>query len=98
MNGVARYKVRGGKLIVVKVEYGTAIEDIQILGDFFMHPEDSIFEVEAKIKGLPLESLGGIEGVVSQLVSEKHIEMVGIDAQSIGKAVREAVGWHDGES
>ena len=48
----AEYKVKGGKLIRIKLTAkGKTIENIKITGDFFLHPEDLIDELEKTLKG-----------------------------------------------
>jgi lipoate-protein ligase A len=47
------YKVPGGKLIRLKMETEeNRIASIQILGDFFLHPEETIYEIERSLVGL----------------------------------------------
>ena len=49
----AEHKVPGGKLIKVTVSSkNNIIEEIKITGDFFLHPEESIEELEKKFKGV----------------------------------------------
>jgi hypothetical protein len=53
----ADYKVAGGKLLRVKLSLdegteSTKIHSITITGDFFMHPEDAIDELEHTLTGV----------------------------------------------
>lgn len=51
--GKAELKVVGGKLLrVSSVIRDGRIEDIKITGDFFLHPEDSIDDLEARLRGI----------------------------------------------
>ena len=57
----ADYKVPGGKLLRVQLKLDTSkepptISDLRIHGDFFMHPEEAIEELEARLIGLPCEA------------------------------------------
>ena len=53
----AELKVHGGKLIRVKLSMKkNKISDIRITGDFFLHPEDGIEELERRLKGVEVES------------------------------------------
>ena len=45
-------KVEGGKLLVIKVDFGDKIEKVDITGDFFAHPEESIKEIEKRLAGI----------------------------------------------
>lgn len=48
----AEYKIPGGKLLACTVEtQNDKITELKISGDFFMHPEDSIIDLEKAILG-----------------------------------------------
>jgi lipoate-protein ligase A len=61
----ADYKVEGGKLLRVRMTttgedegpkgQPPTIKSITLTGDFFMHPEDAVEELEARLTGAPLE-------------------------------------------
>lgn len=53
----AEYKVPGGKLLAceVYVEDGV-IKDLKLSGDFFMHPESVIIDLEEEVKGTTVVS------------------------------------------
>ena len=53
----AEYKVPGGKLLACDVEYDNVITNIKIYGDFFMHPEPAILDLEKTILGKKREEL-----------------------------------------
>lgn len=79
------YKVPGGKLVRIDadVEEGY-IKDIHITGDFFMHPEESIAEVEASLR----HQMIGSATIAKQLVKAlKKTEMVGISVQELLNAL-----------
>ena len=46
MKGSATRKVPGGKLVKAQVEYGYILEHVKITGDFFLHPEEAINDIE----------------------------------------------------
>lgn len=49
-------KVNGGKLFRVDIGFEDEIKEIKITGDFFMHPEDLITEIEKSLIGLNINS------------------------------------------
>lgn len=53
----AEYKVPGGKLLACDVEYESKITSIKLSGDFFMHPEPAIIDLEKVILGKKREEL-----------------------------------------
>ncbi|MGC9523469.1 MAG: lipoate protein ligase C-terminal domain-containing protein [Anaerolineae bacterium] len=57
----ADYKVPGGKLLRVRLtldeeETPPVIASLALTGDFFIHPEDAIDELEARLIGTPLQA------------------------------------------
>lgn len=93
MKGYAEYKVPEGKLVKVKVEiHGNNIVGIQILGDFFIHPEGHIEHIEKHLCGLSFNnSAEYFERKVRDIVKKKRTKLVGVDWKSIGIAVKEAI-------
>ena len=55
MHSQSMEKVSGGKLLVVKVNFEEKIENVEITGDFFAHPEESITEIEKKLSVFKLD-------------------------------------------
>ena len=49
MKGTASRKIPGGKMVKVSVEYGYVLENVKITGDFFLHPEESIEDIERAV-------------------------------------------------
>ena len=50
--GKCTLKVPNGKMLKVRVKFEKErIESIRITGDFFIHPEDSIEDLETAFKG-----------------------------------------------
>ena len=57
----ADYKVPGGKLLRVRLALDESrtppvIHEIRLTGDFFMHPEDAIEDLEARLTGAPWDA------------------------------------------
>ena len=70
-------KIKNGKLIRCKMEYdGEKIKKIQITGDFFMHPEESIEELENAVKNLVL-SEEVIYKSISNFFKSKKVTLIG---------------------
>ena len=54
--GRAEYKVKGGKLIRVQLTAkDKKIKKIKITGDFFLHPEEVIEDIERTLEGCILD-------------------------------------------
>jgi 2-keto-4-pentenoate hydratase len=56
MENSAAFKVKGGKLIKVKlIKENDLIISVQIFGDFFIHPEESLELLEGSLRNVTLE-------------------------------------------
>ena len=92
MHGSAEEKVPGGKLLRIKVDFNGAIKDIQISGDFFLHPEECIDKIEKNLFGI---SIGMEENQITHLIEEisksNKIEMIGISAKDIARVLKRAI-------
>ncbi len=92
MHGESRYKVPGGKLVEVRLEYDESIGKIEILGDFFIYPEEALALIERAILGARRDaSEREIEERIEGVLRPGGIEMIGVTAEAIAKAVRLAV-------
>lgn len=92
MKGFAEKKVPGGKLVSVRVQYSTVIEKVEILGDFFIHPEEALEEIEKSLKGARIDSpQEELAATVARIVKEKNAEMVGITPEAIAEVIRMAI-------
>ncbi len=76
--GRFEFKVPGGKLIVAetRVERGR-LARVKITGDFFMHPEESIEELEGALAGLPAER-GSLEKAVKVFFGSRSVDLIGV--------------------
>ncbi|MDE1767778.1 MAG: biotin--protein ligase [Candidatus Micrarchaeota archaeon] len=92
MNGTSRFKVPGGKLVIVKLSYSDKIETLQILGDFFVYPEEALPEIENLLIGSQINAAKqDISKQINDYASRKNIEMVGITPDAIAQAVIMAI-------
>ena len=90
--GTAKLKVPQGKLLSVKVTYWERIDDVQILGDFFVYPEESLSLIEKALAGTGAKAgEDEISGLVQSVVDRNSIVLVGITPEYIAKAIRMAI-------
>ncbi len=81
------YKIPNGKLVKIFLEsHDHKINSIRITGDFFMHPEESIIELEDDLTGLGLFPQY-IEPVLNLFFSRKDIEAYGISENGLMEAL-----------
>lgn len=92
MKGIATEKVQGGKLLRIKVDYDEVINSVQITGDFFLHPEEAIEDIEKSLFGVKVDSEENVFlNIVSEVVQKKGIELIGITPEAIAKVVKGAM-------
>ncbi len=73
--GSYEYKAKKGLIrIYVKISEKKNIEDIKISGDFMLHPEDKIWELENILKGKNVER-DNIEEIVRNILDD--VEFIG---------------------
>ena len=85
-------KVEGGKLVRIEIDFNHKINSVRITGDFFLHPEESINEIEDALKGLDInESEKNIKKILENIIQKENIELVGINAEVIARLVKGTV-------
>lgn len=92
MQGTARVKVPGGKMVSVKAEYSDRIEKIEVLGDFFLHPEDAINDIQESLLGAGTkETMEALSKRICDAIQKRHAELIGATPDAIARAVLTAV-------
>jgi hypothetical protein len=80
-------KVPNGKLLKVTVEFEeNTIEKVQIKGDFFIHPEESIDELETTLKGVDY-TLTNVSRLVSTFFGRTELSAFGITPMAVTEAI-----------
>ena len=83
--GTAEFKVPDGKLVEAKVKIsGEKISEIRISGDFYMHPEEEIEELEKSLLGIPVEK---VSESVFKFFKKKRITLVGVEPRDFVKVI-----------
>ena len=73
----AEMKIPGGKLIAAEVDVRDGIfEDIHFYGDFFLHPEEKIEELESELRGRNVDEM---EDIIRRVLSDAEMAGVSID-------------------
>lgn len=79
------FKVPDGKLIKVKLwVLSGKISEIKILGDFFLHPEETLQELEDSLIGSTAEETS-IERKISQVLT--NATLIGATAADIARTI-----------
>ncbi len=92
MKGFARRKVPGGKMLSIKVQYGKVITKVEILGDFFMYPDDALSDIEHSLVNMKAsESEEKLAKAISKVADAQKVQMIGITPKEIAGTVKEAM-------
>ncbi len=86
-------KIVGGKLLGVDAWVaGEAITRVKITGDFFLHPEDSIADLENACAGVRREfAAGEVESKLNSVIESKQLSLVGFTAKSLEEVLKKAL-------
>ncbi len=88
----ADYKAIGGKLLRVRMtvteDRPSLIQTIRITGDFFMHPEEAIEDLEQLLTGAPLDEVALHARV--QTFFDGDVQVVGADVDDVVAALLKA--------
>jgi len=86
------YKAVGGKLLRVRMtvsaENPPVIQTLRITGDFFMHPEEAIEDLEGLLIGAPLDETALRERVQTFFAGD--VQVVGADVSDFVTALLKA--------
>ena len=85
--GKCTLKVPNGKMLKVTVRFDKEkIETVSITGDFFMHPEDSIEELETSFKDTEYSNKS-VSEVVKRFFGKEGITAFGITPTAVTDAI-----------
>ena len=83
----AKYKVPGGKLVKVKLDVSSGkIKQVRILGDFFLHPEETILTIEESLMGHNIDEKV-IEERIEQILDESNATLIGATPSDFSKTI-----------
>jgi len=83
----ANYKIPGGKLVKVKLSAPSGkIEQVRILGDFFLHPEETILKIEEALLGCQKEE-ATLEKIIGRTLNESDATLIGATASDFVKTI-----------
>ena len=83
------FKMNNEKLVRISlVKEEDRIKEINISGDFFIHPENGISLLEDALIGKRIEK-GYLQEVVDREVKDNHLELIGISSETIEYGILE---------
>ncbi|NJD52030.1 MAG: hypothetical protein FIB07_04100 [Candidatus Methanoperedens sp.] len=85
-------KVKEGKIVKVEVEFDDVIKKLRITGDFFLHPEEVLDDIEKSMVGLKKNvSSDAMVIKIRNIVRDYNTQMIGISPESIAEVLKEAL-------
>ena len=88
--GRAEYKIAGGKLVRVQLVTKVGeIEEIRITGDFFLHPEELIEELEKTLVGQPLSETDLAE-FIRKFLKAREATLFGVSPEDFARCIMRA--------
>ncbi len=93
MHAEITHKIPQGKLVRLSMDYDTTIlQKIRICGDFFIHPEETILDMEGVLTSLPVEAgEERIRHLLDRAVEHRHAQLIGIDTLTLARLIHEAI-------
>jgi lipoate-protein ligase A len=80
------YKPKEGKLLRIDAEVCEGkVAEIKIIGDFFLYPEEAIFQIEEFVKGKEIEGLGK---ELDAFMEKNQFRPIGFSGEDIEHALR----------
>ena len=81
------YKIPGGKLVKIKLGISSGkIAEVKVLGDFFLHPEETLLKIEDSLVGSSSDETS-IENTIAQTLTESNATLIGATAADIAKTI-----------
>ena len=89
----ASEKAAGGKLVRLELEHdGSRILRAKITGDFFLHPEDALGEMEKSIVGMQINAgEPAFSSALAKAAESRSAELVGFSPEILAKLVVQAI-------
>ncbi|MFO7710456.1 MAG: lipoate protein ligase C-terminal domain-containing protein [Candidatus Woesearchaeota archaeon] len=79
------HKVLNGKLLQIEAEIEETIQSIRITGDFFVHPESALEDIERLLIGVKVED---VEKVLGDFIEKNDVEIIGFGPNDLAEALR----------
>ncbi len=85
------YKVPGGKLIVADFNLTDGIiHDVQLSGDFFLSPEETLGRMAATLEGMTV--MDSDEAIADEVrAAAGDAELIGITPEGVAQAIRRGI-------
>ena len=81
------YKIPGGKLVKIKLRTSSGkIAEVKILGDFFLHPEETLLKIEDSLIGSSADETA-IGNLIAQTLTDSDAILIGATTADLAKTI-----------
>jgi len=88
----ASEKIAGGKLVRVEVDFSDKVDFIKITGDFFMHPETVIDDIEKSLLSMSASSNENeIKDRIDRVLNQNNVTLYGVTSADIARVAKTAL-------
>jgi len=85
-------KVKEGKIVKVETQFDNVITKLKISGDFFIHPEEILDDIEKSMLDLNRDvSFDTLVHKIHKIVNDHDAQMIGISPESLALVIRETL-------
>jgi lipoate-protein ligase A len=89
MQSKSIYKIPEGKLLKIFIDYNeenNSINEINITGDFFAYPEESIENLENELKNTLLKK-DVLLSKIDSIIEKNNIQFIGLNSESLVEGI-----------
>lgn len=81
------YKIPGGKLVRIELDVKEQkIDSIKITGDFFLHPERALEQIELQLVGTPLGKKK-LEDKLNAVLEQFNAQLLGVNKAQLAECI-----------
>ena len=92
MKNKASEKIAGGKLVRVEIDFSDRVNFAKITGDFFMHPETVIEELDKSLRGVSATaSESEIQEKIDGVLKANEVTLYGVTSADIARVAKAAL-------
>ena len=85
-------KVKEGKIVKVEAQFDNVITKVKISGDFFIHPEEVLDDIENSMLDLKRDvSFDTMVVKIRNIIKNYDAQMIGISPESLALVIRETL-------
>jgi len=85
-------KVKEGKIVKVEAQFDNVITNLKISGDFFLHPEEVLDDIEKSMLDLKRDvSFETLVSKIQNIIRNYDAQMIGISPESMALVIRETL-------